>query len=64
MKVLTKMPFIGGSVHCQPGDTISVSIHGKQVLTAEIEEEQVFDTAIVVEELEYLGMEHTGVLYR
>jgi hypothetical protein len=52
------MPFASGKVYCGPGDILTVIIDGKRVIAAKIEEYQVFDTAVVVEELEYLDMEH------
>jgi hypothetical protein len=59
MRILEKIPFTGGKVYCGPGDILYVSIKGKRVISAEIEEYQVFDTAIVVDDLEHEDMKET-----
>jgi hypothetical protein len=59
MKVISRLPLAGGPVSCGPGDRLYVYINGERVIQADIEESQVFDTAVVVDDLPYENLKET-----
>jgi hypothetical protein len=59
MRVLERLPLSGGPVYCYPGDTLNVYIHGEKVISADIHEQQVFDTSVVVDDIPYEDLKET-----